>query len=262
MLHYFYDRLTLDEGELAALSEEMSEFAGYSWNVATFSEPFELRKVQFIWSIQDAAVAAEDSRVITFHLLKQSGGTPSADWVAGDFTAVDTHFTTWWTSLKSWFPGELTWDRIKIYKAGPAILPPQIPVYDADKNVPGTNAADPMPPQVAISVTEIAGSKRHWGRFYLPGGTAAPTVYGRLATVVQTAIADATDVLYTSLKTAGLNPVVYRAPLPERETKAGTTLPARAGTAWDVEKVQVDDVYDVIRTRRYKYPTLRVQRDI
>jgi hypothetical protein len=39
-------------------------------------------------------------------------------------------------------------------------------------------------------------------------------------------------------------------------------LPARSATAWTVEKVQVDDVYDVVRRRRFKYPTLRVQRDI
>lgn len=86
--------------------------------------------------------------------------------------------------------------------------------------------------------------------------------YSRIDTPEMTTIADATDVLYTTLKTAALEPVVYRAALPERETRAGATLPARAATAWTVEKIQIDDVFDVIRRRRYKYPTLRVQRDI
>lgn len=260
----FYDRLTVDQEEMDALSEEMSLYAGYAFSLATYSEPFELRKVQFIWSMQDAAVASEDARVVTFHLAKISGGTVSSDWLAADFTALDAAYTTWWGAIKALYPNELVWDRIKVYKAGPAIVPPQPPVYDADKSVAGTDASNtPLPPQVAVSVTEIAGTKRHWGRFYLPGGTGTSvSAYGRVIGTTQNTIADATDVLYTALKTAGLEPVVYRPPLPERETKSGATLPARGGSAWTVEKVQVDDVFDVIRRRRYKYPTLRVQRDI
>jgi hypothetical protein len=240
------------------------------WSVATYNAPFELRKVQFIWSLSDAAVAGEDSRVATFHLAKLSGGSVTDAWVAGDFTAMDSAFSAWWTTLKTNFHANLTWDRIKVYKDGPAIEPPQVPVYDADKAVAGTSGGSQTPPQVAVSVTEIAGAKRFWGRFYLPNPTiAAFTTYGRYSSAFQTAVADASDTLYTALRAANLSPVVYRPPLPARFTKAAIRtgaedpdLPARTGSAWDVEKVQVDDVPDVIRRRRFKYPTLRVQRDI
>jgi len=263
LAHWMADRwndATISDEELSELS---SEFAGRVVEVATYSDPFELRKVHFIWSAQDAAVAAEDARVITFHLAKVSGGSVTADWLAADFTALDAAFSTWWTTMKAECCNSLTWDRLKVYKAGPAIVPPQLPVYDADKNVPGTDAGFPLPPQVAVTVTEIAGSKRHWGRFYFPpvrGGNLGN--YGRVKSEFQTILADATDTLYTTLKSAGLEPVVYRPALPARETRGGATLPARGATAWTVEKLQVDDVFDVIRSRRFKYPTLRVQRDI
>jgi hypothetical protein len=260
--NWMWDRWRGDESD-EALTAATSEYAGRLAEVTTYNEPFELRKVQFIWSITDAATAMEDARVATFHLLKAPGGTPTSDWLAADFTALDTAFGTWWTTLKTRFASHLSYDRLKVYKAGPGIVPPQPPVYDADKTVPGTGGTNTTPPQVAISVTEIAGSKRYWGRFYLPNPAQVEIgSFGRIAVATQTAIADATDTLYTSLRSATLEPVVYRAPLPERETKAGATLPARPGSAWTVEKVQVDDVFDVIRRRRFKYPTLRVQRDI
>ena len=86
--------------------------------------------------------------------------------------------------------------------------------------------------------------------------------YGRILTASAGAWADATDTLYQALKTAGLHPVVYRRELPEREKTNGATLPARDATAWDVEKIQIDDIFDVIRSRRFKQPLLRTQREI
>lgn len=253
-----------DDSDDVELSTLMTAYSGTTVQVATYSGTFELRKVQFIWSENDQATPKDDARVATFHLIKLSGGVPTDTWVAGDFTALDSAFTTWWGNIKSQFCSQVTWDRIKVYKAGPAIVPPQPPVYDADKNVIATGATNAaLPPQSAVSVTEIAGSKRYWGRFYLPPPDSGKlSTYGRLDTTAQTAIADHTDTLYTALKTANLEPVVYRAALPERETKAGTTLPARNASAWTVEKIQVDDVMDVIRRRRWKYPTLKLQRDI
>jgi hypothetical protein len=262
--HFFRDRLFDPDEDDLELADAMSASSGSLFSVATYSAPFELRKVQLIWSQKDAAVASEDSRVTTFHLAKVSGGAVSSDWVAGDFTTLQTAFGSFWDTLKGSLPEELVYDRLKVYKAGPAVAPPQPPVFDADVNVPGANTpATPLPPQVAVSVTEIAGSKRYWGRFYLPApGHDGVSPYGRLTAGLQSAWADAVDTLYTTLKTAGLEPVVYRQALPERETKAGATLPARAASAWTVEKIQVDDVYDVIRRRRFKYPLTRVQREI
>lgn len=263
LAEWFYHRLRDETDPDATIEAEMSEMAGRVVSVATYSDPFELRKVQMIWSVADAAVSQEDARVCTFHLIKAPGGVASSDWVAADFTAMMSALDYFWTALAPLYPQEVMWDRVKVYRDGPAIVPPQVPVFDQDKNVSGTDGANPLPPQVAISVTEIAGVKRHWGRFYLPNATVSIlTGYGRMSGTAQTTIATAVDALYTAWVAAGLVPVVYRKALPERETKSGATLPARAASAWSVEKVQVDDVLDVIRRRRFKYPTLRVQRDI
>jgi hypothetical protein len=241
----------------------LSDATGYDVGVATFSEPFELRKLVMLFTQLDGATLSDDQRACSLHLLKLAAGSPQSDWVQADFDAVVAEVDQLWTGLQALYANETRLDRIKLYKAGPAIEPPQPPVYEVDKDVTGTDAASPMPPQVAVSVTFIAGTKAHWGRLYLPApGAAQGGQYGRLSSATQTTIATAFDTFLTDLRAAGLSPVVYRRELPEREKKNGTVLPARAASAWEISKVQVDDVFDVIRSRRWKNPALRVQRDI
>jgi hypothetical protein len=212
----------------------------------------------------DAAIGGDDSRICTFHLAKITAAAVDPDWDAADFTALDARFVTFWNALGTLYSSTtVKFDRLKVYKAGPQIVPPQVPVYDADKDIAGLSTDVQMPPQVAISVTEQAGSKLNWGRFFLPAPVVTATdTYGRFDSAVLTQIANAVDVLYEGLKSDGLHPVVYREELPVREKKNGVELPARAATAWDVEQIQVDDVADVIRSRRWKQPLLRVQRAI
>lgn len=271
VLEYFEGRGLWDfSGDPAHLSELLSEYAGYDFQVADFAAPFELRKVQLTWTSNDAAVATDDVRVATFHFLKLTGGVPDDAWVAGDFTALNTNFATWWNAIKDRFNSATTLSHLKVYKDGPEIEPPQVPVYDATLNIGGASGFDPLPPQVAVTVTEKAGSRLHWGRFYLPNPTnACCNLYGRLDSTTAADFADATDALYTSLRAAGLSPVVYRRALPIRQTaaekRAGTlpgSIPARDASVWEITDIQVDDVFDVIRSRRWKYPTLRTQRAI
>lgn len=257
----------------SALTDLLTEGGATLAEVATYSEPFELRKVHMQWTLNSGDVAGEDVRVCTFHLLKLSAGAPTADWVAADFTNVDAKFAAWWVALRAYFSSATGWSALKVYKAGPDIEPPQVPVF-AEDFAPnfGTGAASQMPPQVAVTVTEKAGSKPHWGRFYLPAPAALATVLGatgRLHATFQNALADATDTLYQDLKAVGLVPVVYRPPLPVRQTaaerRAGTlpgSLPARAGSAWTVDDISVDNIFDVIRSRRYDRPTSRSDRAI
>jgi hypothetical protein len=239
--------------------------------VTTFNEPFELRKVQVSFSAQDALVANDDVRVCTFHLLKAPGGVPSATWDGTDFTAAKDAIAAFWNALLTYYPPGVKLTKIAFYKAGPDISPPQPPVHSADYSVQGTSGSTQiLPPQVAITVTEMAGTKPHWGRFYMPAGVDTMlNAYGRVDTAFSTALANAADTMYQAFLTAGLPAVVYRAPLPVRQTaeekRNGVTpgsLPARDGSAWTVDKLQVDDVFDVIRSRRWKFPTLRTQRDV
>lgn len=261
---WLHERLTAGDSD-AEVSAALSERIGYAASVATYNEPFELRRMQVSFSQQDALVASDDVRVLTIDLVKLSAGAPTNAWVAQDFTNAKARFATFWTALKPYFASTTVHKSIKFYKLGPDVLPPQPPVNAQDYAVAGTSAWPSLPPQVALTVTEKAGSKPFWGRFYLPAPSvsdAVVNVYGRPPSALLTIIGDAADVMYEGFKTDGIPAVVYRRPLPIRQKKDGTELPARDGSAWTVEQLQVDDVFDVIRSRRWKIPTLRLQRDV
>jgi hypothetical protein len=265
----WYDRLTSSPESDEDLSVALSEQIGYPAAVATFTGSFELRRVQLSWATSSAAALDEDVRVCTFHHIKLASGSPVDTWDAGDFSDLNTAYVAWWTAIKPWFPTTLVLDTIKYYREGPSVEPPQVPVHENAPNAAGTSGDRPLPPQIAVSVTEKAGSKLNWGRFFLPapavtGPTSGQTVdvYGRPSSTFLGAIADASDTLYEAARTAELPFVVYRRTLPERLKKAGGTLAARAASAWEVSDLQVDNVFDVIRSRRFDGPTLRVQREI
>lgn len=253
------------------LTAALSEWSGTLAEVATYAEPFELRKVQLSWLVDSGDVAGEDTRVTTFHFLKLAAGVPQSDWVQADFDLVSAQLAQFWLLLREYYPPTVDIDRIKFYKAGPDISPPQPPVYDADGGAnPGTGAALMLPPQVALTVTEKAGEKKHWGRIYLPAPSAIATVLGttgRVHATFQNAVADAYDSKMELIKAGNLLPVVYRPPLPVRQTaeekRNGVlpgSLPARDGSAWSIDSITVDNVWDVIRSRRYDRPTSRSDR--
>jgi hypothetical protein len=106
-----------------------------------------------------------------------------------------------------------------------------------------------IPPQCAITVTEKTPWPHHWGRFYLPADAATNvSSTGRLDPAVQSEIANATEAMYHSWSTAHLYPVVavtQVAKVPERQLLSITA-------------VQVDDVWDVQRRRRFAGTSTRV----
>jgi hypothetical protein len=256
----------------AALSDALSAETATVAQVTTFSEPFETRRLQVSFRQLSAATSDEDVRVITFHLLKVAAGVPQDEWVAGDFTAARDALLAFWTGIKNQYPSSLSLTRTAFYKEGPDIEPPQPPVNAADHTLPGTHAStSAMPPQVALTVTEqVTGNRKNWGRFYLPPPVSpVATLYGRPGTSTLTQIADAADVMYQAWLAAGLPGVVYLPALPERSPTASDpryvtvgTFPPRPAVAMTVDQLQVDDIYDVIRSRRYDRPTLRVQRAV
>lgn len=277
--HWLHRAGLLDESD-EELSVAFSDDVGHSVVVATFSEPFEVRRVQMSWNIGSGTLLDEDVRVCTFHLLKAPSGTPTPTWDAGDFTTAKNAFYAFWESLKQAYRTEITLSSLKFYREGPAILPPQPPVFSEEPTpIPGALTTKPlMPPQVAVSITERTAVRRSWGRVYLPApcdgyndGAILPTLdnVGRLTDEFCSWVADKADTLYETLRTASLLPVVYRKPLPARfsadairDGDEEPDLPARAGSCLTVDTLQVDNIYDVIRSRRFDRPTLRVQRGV
>jgi hypothetical protein len=206
-----------------------------------------------------------DDAVTTHHFIYAPAGTPSSTWATAQFEAVETAMAAFWTTVKAFYTAATVYKQVRWYKVGPAIVPPQLPVRIIDPNVAGSGAVggDQFPPQVAISITEKTADPRAWGRFYLPAvADGSADLYGRLGGGLQLAIADAADVLYEACVSASCFPVVYSSAKPSRPTASGGTLAATEARALPVHQIQVDDLFDVIRTRRWNAPLLRLQRDI
>jgi hypothetical protein len=259
-----WDRLYGDESD-EVLGAAVSEQTGTLASVTTFSETFELRRAQIRWGRDGGMAGGTDDAVTTHDFVKLAGGTPTADWQAADFQAVEAAFLTFWQAINGEYTALQSYKQVRWYKLGPQIVPPQAPVRIIDPASPGDLAGSTgqQPPQVAISITEKTSDPKAWGRFYLPAGRdVLSTQYGRIGATYHTTLADAADAMYQAFLAASVPAVVYSTAKPERETAGGGTLPAKVARALTVDQIQVDDLFDVIRSRRWNQPLLRIQRDI
>lgn len=116
------------------------------------------------------------------------------------------------------------------------------PVMVEDVDLAGTGTGLPLPPQMSISVTFRTSQRKRWGRMYLPCPTTSwLSAGGRLDPAACTAIANATTFLTSRAQT-------------------GCALTVFSRVKWqhfDPVTIQVDDIYDVIRRRRFSQPTFR-----
>jgi len=260
-----WGRISDPNEDPGALADALTTSTGYAWNVADYTGTFELRKAQIRWGRSSGAAAGTDDAVTTHHFIKLAGGVPSATWVAADFTGIESALATFWGSIKNQYTPQITYKQVRWYRVVPGVAQNGAPVRIIDPNLPGTAgvAMVQLPPQVAISVTERTSAAKSWGRFYLPNpGHGNMGTTGRIGTALITQIADAADILYEAVITNGTPTVVFSAAKAARPSAGGGTLPAVAARALGVTDLQVDDLYDVIRSRRWNEPLLRVQRAV
>jgi hypothetical protein len=274
-LNTWWDRLTDPDEDAATLTAEMSaaelESSG-AWLVTDFAAPFELRRLQWRFSRSPAGGIAEDQDVCTFHFIKATGGTPGTYVDGTDLPAVETAAGTFFNAIKNFFPTWFHSDQYRWYKDGPAYyelngdgtayipIPagnPAIRVTEVD--VAGAVGTAACPPQTAMTVTERCSSRVHWGRFYLPapGAVSSCDVDGRIAAATQTGILAAAVSFYNACRTASMVPVVFSIQKPARHKKNGALLPAAPAVAYEVTSLQMDNLFDVIRTRRYRAATVK-----
>src|ERR671914_58278 len=253
-------RLSDPDEDDAALSATASDAAGYSVSVATYEGTFELRKLHVLFSRNGGGTVAEDRAVITMHFLKLVAGAPDATWAAGDFTTIETALDTFLGVHTTQCVSTVLVDEYRWYRTGPqrdielgapGRTGPPVRVVKKNRGGGWGAPAAPLPPQVAISVTEQTSDKKAWGRFYLPGPINGANVVematGRIKSAHLTSLGNAADTFYEACRTANTPVVVYSSAKPERETAAGATLPARGARALTVDQLQLDDIFDVIR---------------
>lgn len=237
--------------------------AGYGSDVVraldeTVGDAGFLRKLHLNFS-RSPAGSTEDLAVATFHFAKIASDEATNAWVAADYAAIEARFATAWTALKpSWY-NNVALTQYRWYRTGPAFPISGPPVRITTVNTPGTDSSyGSLPPQVSPNVSEHTRLRKHWGRFYLPAPSwNVNAASGRLNTTFRTLMSTTWTALYNGCRTDGYIPVVYSKAKPARKTKAGLTLPPQPARAYAVEVLDVDDVWDVIRSRRYGAPTAR-----
>jgi hypothetical protein len=239
---------------------DQSQANGYTLNVADIPGPFELRLAQIHFSRDSGAAGGTDDAIVTQHFVKLAGGAPVAFDDAADLATIEGHITTLWTSVKPAYLATTGLKEVRWYKAGPAIVAPNPPIRITPFAVPGTNGdVVEAPPQVAMSITYLTSDRKGWGRSYMPVGSTDTFLdaHGRFRADVLTTFGNAFRAFHIDLATANLPPVIYSTAKPARTTAAGTELPATGARALGVLSLQIDDVPDVIQSRRWNEPLLR-----
>lgn len=256
------------------------EYAGWTtlmiaqgYDALTSDAPAELegRKASLVFRRASASGVQEDVAVVTFHFINYTNGVPDGTWIDADFTSLETRFTTLWNALKPYYGAHITLDTIRWHRFGPSL--PKSPktglelsgpaVRQVVLNSPGTavGTALHLPPQVALTVTERVIPRALWGRTYWPAGIATSTwldTYGRAAGAsIVALLANQMRDLYQGARADDFMPVVYSPALPSRARRDGTILPARPPFAHPIQSVSADDVFDVIRSRRFDRPVSR-----
>jgi hypothetical protein len=240
--------------------------------MADISPTFETRKLQWRFSRAPAGGTVEDVAVFTLHYIKASA--PNGPWDdANDLPNIESTLNVFWTTIHDQFPAFMRSDQYRWYKDGPAFYEL---AGDGSRYIPkGGNAAvrvtevdspglagneSMMPPQIAMSLTLKTSMRKSWGRFYLPAPAVIACDYdGRIYQASVDKIANAALSLFGSNRAGGYYPSVFSIQKPARLTHDGKlTLPAQDAIAYEVKSVQMDNLFDVIRRRRWDGPTYRV----
>lgn len=229
---------------------EDAQFGTGVGNGVFASDDFEGRRMQVEWEL--SATGVEVTTAITTHdFINITDDETDNTWADADFETVEAAFSEFYDDITAMLNDEVRVVEARWYKFGPQINPtvedpqPAVRVHTVNDAMSGAGA--PMPPQVAISVTERTPVRRRWGRFYLP--YVDSTVISGAGTIGGTTCSDLADHVeecYATCFAAELVPVVW-SPTVKR--------------AYGVTSIQVDNIFDVIRSRRYVTPTIREVRD-
>ena len=259
-------------GEIGIPGVDTVFTAGHS--VAATLEEIQWRLVTWRYTRATPVNTTEDMALWSLNIAKIQSGQLVPTWAAQDYTAVDTILDTLTGALLSrQAPGHTLVDYVyhlrafnpdlPIGQTVPVLIdqpdgtkkevqrfsPTGPPLHVKLRGNAGTGSGTTLPYQSAMSVTLKTGTRRHWGRAYLPGLVASEiaAVPGRFDSVVTQAIADAFSNAAKSLETAGFAVVV---PSSQANSKYAAGL---LGTT----RFQVDDVPDSIRRRRGKMAAIR-----
>src|SRR3954447_8800278 len=111
-----------------------------------------------------------DPAVMHFSFLNMTAGAPDDTWITSDYTTLEGYITTWCTAMKPYMAGSAMFSEFRWYRAGAGVVAPNPPerINILGTPIAGTVTSNFQLAQAACSITFRTGSRRHWGRTYLP----------------------------------------------------------------------------------------------
>ena len=192
----------------------------------------------------DLTDPSADTAITTHHYE-----VPITPPTTADATAFSTAFSNFFGIISNKITSDLNASEIRYYSISPTPgVPSGEPFSIQTGSRIGGSADSRLPPQVAISITEETLARRRWGRFYVPGLTAASLgPNGRILSTVVAQFADAAEVLGEEMRASGRELAVLR--------QADRTYQL-------VHGIRVDNTWDIIRRRRMSTTTVRELRNL
>jgi hypothetical protein len=185
----------------------------------------------------------DDVAEMHFDFMNITGGSPDDTWTTTDFTDLETLIFAWFTAVEGRMHTSHVFQEIRWYRVGTGVSPPNPAERVTLSGAGGTASSVMLPPQIAVSITLKTSARKQWGRTYFPGATTSSvTGNGQLGTGIVDDLANATDALAAGAAT--------------KQFYLGV-LSGVAGSFFAAETIQVDDVADVIRSRRWRNATYR-----
>lgn len=218
----------------------------------------EWRRYVCTWTRATPTGTVEDTAQVGFDFVNLTDGAVDTSWDATDYSTIGDAVAAWAFALAPYQGPSSTGRDIKAYvmRFNPSGDPSKPfadsgpPAYMRTINYVGSGTTQ-LPYQVAATLTERTTWPKHWGRCYVPTLSAtALGANGRLASAFTTALANASQTLYTAGQSRGLHPVV---PVTQIDKQVARGLLA-------VTSLQVDDIPDVQRRRRPKQAASRTLR--
>lgn len=209
--------------------------------VFTRSVPASVQEDRALWSLHLAVEAGPGAPMVP--LTASQAADVEASLSGAFFTSgIGSYLTNQWTlSEYQWrnYGADYPRDKNDHVKPGPIwrITP---------KALVGLSAGTRMPDQVSATVTYRTASREHWGRSYLGGipATAMETTSGKFSTAFCDTISEAFKQLFLTME--GFPAI----------TRVWIWSPKHRG-AMSIREIAVDNVPDVIRSRRAKFATYR-----
>jgi hypothetical protein len=186
----------------------------------------------------------EDVAIITSHFRRVDNNLPDIfPIIPATRENYRDDWLQWWLQVRGHVSPKVTFKEMRFYDVAEApggLLGDPVAIYNVGQA--GTSAGAPLPPQVALSVTFRTEHRLRWGRFYIPGITVSNLdANGRWDDFITPNIATATQLLTA-------------------RSGSGGSLTVFSRKYWnheDPQTIQVDDIPDVIRRRRFSRPILK-----